>query len=291
MHARMGLHRAAVGFAFAATAAAILYAAAPPAADFKFAIIGDRTGETQPGVYEQVWREVDAWRPDMVINVGDTIQGGNDSTADREWTALRPLFAQYRKYPLYFTAGNHDIWSESSRRIFERETKHPARYSFDFRSAHFIVLDNSESENLSDGDMKFLAADLEKNAARPLKLIFFHRPSWLIPVMLQGDFPLHKLVVKHHVQYVVSGHAHKFTRFELGGVVYLMVGSSGGHLRAKGFEDGWFFHHVQATVAGGKIAMTIKEVSAPLGQGRSFREQEWGSGPSMARKEGAASGR
>ncbi len=251
--------------------------------DFRFAIIGDRTGSTQRGIYEQVWREVDAWRPDMVINVGDTIQGGSDATALQEWTALKPLFAKYRRYALYFTPGNHDIWSERSRRIYERETKRPPHYSFDYGSAHFTVLDNSESESLADSEMQFLAADLEKNQNRPLKLVFFHRPSWLIPVMLGGDFPLHRLAVKYHVHYIVSGHAHKFARFERGGTTYLMVGSSGGHLRGKGFEDGWFFHHVQATVSEGKVKMTIKEVDPPLGQGRSFTEEDWGTGPVMAK--------
>ncbi|MDQ6760789.1 MAG: metallophosphoesterase [Acidobacteriota bacterium] len=258
--------------------------------DFRFAILGDRTGETQPGVYEQIWREVNAWRPDIVINVGDSIQGGNDATAREEWSALQPLLARYRQYPLYFTPGNHDIWSEKSRRIYIQETKRPTHYSFDFGSAHFTVLDNSETEGLSGDEMQFLAADLEKHQDRPLKLVFFHRPFWLIPVMLGGDFPLRRLAVKYHVQYVVSGHAHKFTRFEQAGVTYLMVGSSGGHLRGKGFEDGWFFHHVQATVKGGKIQMTIQEVGPPLGKGRSFTEQEWGSGPVMSKPDRPSEG-
>jgi Icc protein len=272
---------------FGAAVISIVLAAAGAGAgsgDFRFVILGDRTGEAQPGIYEQIWREVDAWRPDLVINVGDTIQGGNDATANREWLALRPLFAQYRKYPLYFTPGNHDIWSETSRRVFERQTKRPAHYGFDFGSAHFTVLDNSETESLSDNELQFLASDLEKNKTRPLKFVFFHRPFWLVPVMLGGDFPLHRLAVKYHVQYIVAGHSHKFARFEHGGVTYLMVGSSGGHLRGTGFEAGWFFHHVRATVAGGKVQMTMKEVDAPLGKGRSFTEADWGSGPVMRQK-------
>ena len=258
-----------------------LCAAVPGSGDFRFVILGDRTGEAQGGVYEQIWREVDLWRPDLVINVGDTIEGGNDVRAVREWAALRPLFAKYRRYPVYFTPGNHDIWSEVSRRLYERESKKPAHYGFDYGSAHFTVLDNSETESLSDNEMRFLSADLEKHKDQPVKLIFFHRPFWLVPVMLGGDFPLHQLATRYHVQYVVSGHSHKFARFEHGGVTYLMVGSSGAHLRGTGFEAGWFFHHVQATVSGGKVRMTIKEVNAPFGQGRSFTEEGWGSGPVM----------
>ena len=42
---------------------------------FQFTIVGDRTGEAQPGVYEQVWQEVAKEKPKFVLSVGDTIQG------------------------------------------------------------------------------------------------------------------------------------------------------------------------------------------------------------------------
>ena len=40
---------------------------------FRFAILGDRTGEAQPGVYEQVWKEVAAESPVFVVSVGVVI--------------------------------------------------------------------------------------------------------------------------------------------------------------------------------------------------------------------------
>jgi hypothetical protein len=55
---------------------------APPSDSFRFAILGDRTGEAQPGVYEQVWKEVAAENPAFVLSVGDTIQGMNDRSAE-----------------------------------------------------------------------------------------------------------------------------------------------------------------------------------------------------------------
>lgn len=250
-------------------------------ASFRFAILGDRTGEAQPGVYEQVWREIDAWRPEMVINVGDTIQGGNDRTAAAEWTALRPLFLKYNRYPLYFTPGNHDIWSPASRAIYEKQTRRPAHYSFDFRGAHFVVLDNSQREDLTEIELDFLEKDLASRRGKPPTFIFFHKPFWLLRVMFRADFPLHRIAVKYGVAYVVSGHSHRFGRFVHDGITYLMVGSSGGHLRGTGFEDGWFFHHVRATVTGGRVQVTIKEADAPFGKGRSFTGEQWGSGPVM----------
>src|ERR1035441_9968418 len=58
---------------------------AAPADNFHFVLLGDRTGEAQPGVYQRVWRGLAAAQPAFVLSVGDTIQGLNDATAEAEW--------------------------------------------------------------------------------------------------------------------------------------------------------------------------------------------------------------
>ena len=54
-------------------------------------LLGDRTGEVQPGIYERVWRELAATQPAFVLSTGDTIQGLNDATAEAEWREARRL--------------------------------------------------------------------------------------------------------------------------------------------------------------------------------------------------------
>ncbi|HTW67042.1 MAG TPA: metallophosphoesterase [Bryobacteraceae bacterium] len=255
-------------------AAAVLAAAAPRQNDFEFSIVGDRTGNAQPGVYQEIWRELDALHPDFVINVGDTIQGGNDATAASEWRALRPLWTRYR-YRQYFTPGNHDIWSPASRRIYEQQTGHPAFYSFDYQNAHFTVLDNSQASDfsvgLSDRQMQFLAADLARNRGRDPKFVFFHKPFWLLPVMLQSSqFPFQQLIAKYGVRYVVSGHTHHYSRTVEDGIVYLEAPSSGGKLKGQGFAQGWFFGQLFVTVKGSAVDVTAKEIGPPFGKGRTI---------------------
>lgn len=255
-----------------ALAVLALIAADSPSNDFRFAILGDRTGDAQPGVYEEIWREIDAEHPDFVINVGDTIQGGNDATAVSEWRSLRQLWNRYR-YPLYLTPGNHDIWSPRSHAVYEEQSGHPAFYSFDYQKAHFIVLDNSQapdlSDNLPDDQMQFLARDLERNRDRDPKFVFFHKPLWLIPVKFQNShFPFHQLIAKYGVRYVVSGHGHQFVRETLDGITYLEAPSSGGKLKGQGFAQGWFYGHIEVTVKGSNAEITVKEIGPPFGQGR-----------------------
>jgi 3',5'-cyclic-AMP phosphodiesterase len=262
-------------------AAILLISAAPDGGnDFHFSILGDRTGGAQPGIYGRIWREIDLLHPDFVINVGDTIQGGNDETAASEWAELRPLRDTYR-YPWYFVAGNHDVWSAASLKMFEKETGRPAHYSFNSQNAHFTVLDNSRSDELSVAQLAFLEKDLAANATRSPKFVFFHRPFWALYIkMRSGEFPLHRIARKYGVNYIVSGHAHFFMRMERDGIAYLGVGSSGasmerGRNSGLSFAEGWFYHHIWVRVRGDKAEFTVKELTSSGGRGRMFRAEDW----------------
>src|SRR4051812_41163969 len=247
------------------------------AGNFRFVILGDRTGGAFPGAYQEAWKETDADHPDFVINVGDTIQGGNDETLGSEWQRIHELLAPYRKYKFFFVPGNHDVWSLASAQAFEKYTGRPLHYSFNYGQAHFIVLDNSRSDSLPFEELSFLKRDLEANEKQKLKFVFFHRPSWIFKVLLKNpDFPLHKLALQHGIKYVICGHIHDMLRFELNGVTYLSMASSGGHLREpRTYERGWFFQHTLVNVQGDKADFQIKELAAPFGESRVTKPEDW----------------
>jgi predicted phosphodiesterase len=245
---------------------------------FRFALIGDRTGETRPGVYQQVWRELAEENPAFVVSVGDTIQGLNDRTAEAEWREIENLLAPYRRLALYLAPGNHDIWSVRSAALFQKYAAHPLHYSFDYRQAHFTILDNSRSEQLSAEELAFLEADLKAHAAQPLKFVISHRPSWLVNVVLRDrKFTLHQLARKYGVQYVIAGHIHQMLHVDLEGVTYVSLASSGGALRAsERYQDGWFFQHSLVEVDGNKVSFEIRELKPGYGQGRITTPADWG---------------
>lgn len=243
-------------------------------ADFRFAILGDRTGETQPGVYEQVWKEAAAAHPAFVITVGDTIQGLDDASADREWREVKRILAPYRM-PVYLTPGNHDIWSNLSERLFEKYSGHQVHYSFDYAQAHFTILDNSRDDDFSPAELAWLEADLRAHKAQPLKFVFSHRPSWLIRVLLRNpQDPVHRLAKQYGVQYVISGHVHRMIHAAFEGVEYLSMPSAGGHLRGTGkYEDGWFFAHALVDVDASGAHFQIKEIEPAA---RITTPDDWG---------------
>ncbi|MBK9167879.1 MAG: metallophosphoesterase [Bryobacterales bacterium] len=248
--------------------------------DFHFSIVGDRTGSAVPGVYEQVWREIERLGPDFIVNVGDTIEGQTLGRPREEWEELS---AFWRRFGLrqYFTPGNHDIWSPDSLVLYRRYTARPTMYSFTWQNAYFAVLDNSRTLDLPEEQYRFLEADLRKHRDFEPKFVFFHKPFWIAFLKVgSGSFPLHRIAVRHRVTYVVSGHTHTFDRMERDGVGYLIVGSSGGALRgdseAEGsLERGHFYHHIRGHVRGASVRLTVKELDAPAGKGRVFDATGW----------------
>jgi predicted phosphodiesterase len=245
----------------------------PAPSAFRFVLLGDRTGDVQRGVWEQVWKQIAAEKPAFVLGAGDTIEGGNDATAESEWQEAKHALAPYASIPLYLAPGNHDIWSPASEKLFQKYAGHPPHYSFDFGGAHFTVLDNSRADDLSTGEMAFLESDLAGHQAQGVKFIVSHRPSWLVSAALRNpQFPLHQLARKYGVQYVIAGHVHQLLHTTLDGVTYFCAPSAGGHLRAsQKYQDGWFFGYTVVTVDGKTVTFEIKEIG-----GRVTGLDDWG---------------
>ncbi len=261
--------------------ALLMVAAGCAFAELRFAIVGDRTGGADAGVYEQVWREIAGEHPAFVINVGDTIEGLHDEHAEAEWRALRPLWARYAALPKYFTPGNHDVWSPLSAKVYERETGHATFYSFTFQNqVHITVLDNGRDNTLSGAQLRFLEGDLKAAPAGVPRMIFFHVPFWILPLSFRsGAFELHRIAKQYGVAAVVSGHGHQFLKLERDGIQYLEAGSSGASLQrgfssGQGAAEGWFYGWTLCTVQGGKVQLAWRELATAMpGSGANRRTE------------------
>lgn len=250
----------------------LLIAAAPVQNEFRFAILGDRTGETEDHIYELIWAEAAQTNPTFVVTVGDTIQGLNDATAEAEWKQAEEILAPYRRFGIFLVPGNHDIWSAQSEQLFRRHAGHPPHYSFDYGPAHFTILDNSRSDEFSKDELAFLEQDLHAHASQPLKFVISHRPSWILSAAaMNRQYPLHQIAQKYGVQYIIAGHLHELLHFKLDGIDYVSMPSSGGHLRGSGkYEDGWFFGYATVDVRANHADFGIHEL-----HGRTTSLNDW----------------
>jgi 3',5'-cyclic AMP phosphodiesterase CpdA len=210
---------------------------------FTFALIGDRTGNPVPGVYAQAIQSVERCSPDLVVSIGDMIEGytADTSSIKRQWGEYLELVAPLTM-PLYFTAGNHDIWDTVSLGFYERYIG-PPRYSVTIDGVHLVFLDNSRYPTIEDfptKDIDWLASDLEANTDALQTFVFMHIPYWIYTTAKGRPDMLHVIFVRFGVDAVFTGHLHKHVYGRYNGLTYLGVGSSGARCEADRYKLG---HH------------------------------------------------
>jgi len=237
----------------------------PPLRDkFNFTILGDRWGGDPSGtaVMRGIVDEINRLQPDFCISVGDLIPG---YTADPK--KLAGMYDHLRKeigrLTVKFMAvpGNHDIFDLPSRDAWVRHWG-KLYYSFDYRNAHFVVLNSEDALNknkILGPQREWLEKDLSAFRKRrpdgPI-FVFFHKPLWRYPTsgFLEQVQPI---LARHKVHTVFCGHWHSYAKGKTrDGVRYVMIGSSGGY-QGEHEALGSFFQYGHVTVEGNKVTLAV----------------------------------
>lgn len=221
---------------------------------FHIAVLSDRTGGHVPGIYERVIDEINLLGPDLVVTVGDHIEGyGEDFDRVRaEWDSLLPVLGRLTA-PVRMTPGNHDIWSDGAEPVYVEKTGLQPYYSFDQMGVHFVILDTGRLESSAEvtgAQLEWLLADLEANKGAARTFVFFHKPFWEQTLPAGKPDPLHDIFVRHGVDAVFNGHYHVTIGEKFDGIDYTVVGSSGGGMEhADGsIARGEFYQFAWVTV-------------------------------------------
>jgi hypothetical protein len=241
---------------------------------FRMAILSDRTGGHTPGIYPRVIEEINLLNPDIVVTVGDQIEGyGEDyDRSEAEWDSVLILLEAVEA-PLYLVAGNHDIWDETSEAMYREKTGFEPYYSFDYENTHFVILDVSRIDSPSDfpEDQKaWLVEDLGQHQDAENIFVFYHKPLWEQTLPRGETDPMHEIFAAHGVDAVFNGHYHVYFAGDYDGVEYTTIGSSGGgitqglpqaDLRGMYFQFGW----VTVTSPGYELAVVELDGVRPRG--------------------------
>jgi hypothetical protein len=223
----------------------------------RFAILGDRAGEPQPGIYGQIVNETERLRPDFVMTVGDMIEGYPEDSNQiiAKWYEYDSIVAPLSP-TIYFTPGNNDIWSDLSEKMYRRHVDAPY-HSFDHGGIHFVILDVSRwesSEEIPGEQINWLIDDLNKNANAPQIFVFYHKPFWEQTTAEGKPDTLHSLFVEFGVDAVFTGHYHDYFSGEYDGIMYTSIGSSGGGMTPAPSGLGYHFVWVTADDQGIHVA-------------------------------------
>ncbi|MDH5684413.1 MAG: metallophosphoesterase [candidate division WOR-3 bacterium] len=226
--------------------------------NFSFVVIGDRTAGAKNEIFERVIEETKILAPDFIVNVGDLIEGYTKDlkTVQSEWNyilgQLKSTDVQY-----YLTPGNHDIWDVKSASIYvQRFGK--TYYSFDYEKSHFIIIDNSRYNSVSEMPQEqliWLEQDLTKHKKAHFTFCFMHKPFW--KDVVQADV-LHRIFRQGGVDYVFSGHDHHYLNMVRDSIVYIQVGPSGSRFKVYSTEEqGAFQNYLMVKVKNDKVKITV----------------------------------
>jgi len=219
---------------------------------FRLAILSDRTGGHRPGIYPRVIEQINLLNPDIVVTVGDQIEGyGEDyDRSEAEWDSILALLDAVEA-PLYLVAGNHDIWDDASEAMYIEKTGFQPYYSFDHENTHFVILDVSRiesSDEFPEEQKAWLVEDLEQHQDAENIFAFYHKPLWEQTLPRGESDPMHEIFVAHGVDAVFNGHYHTYFAGDYDGIEYTTMGSSGADvgddvsqpdLRGYYYQFGW----------------------------------------------------
>ena len=257
---------------------------------FQFVVYGDRTGGVPAGlkVLEQAVTDTNLLDPDLVLTVGDLIQGYNETEQWLEQAAEYKTIMSRLKMGWFPVAGNHDIYwrGKNPAPPGHHEANYeqhfgPLWYSFRHKNAGFIVLysdegdpetnlkafNKGELQQMSPAQLAFLDAALKGLAEQDHVFVFLHHPRW-IGGGYEGsnwDDVHDRLKAAGNVTAVFAGHIHRM-RYDgaRDGIHYYALATTGGNLPgSKPIPGAGTLHHFNVvTVRKERVSVSALPVGA-----------------------------
>ena len=232
---------------------------------FTFAVFSDLNGGERARVFEVAVEQLSLLRPELILSVGDLIDGGTEDRAKltREWDDFDARASQATA-PVFRVGGNHDLTNQTMRDVWAE--RYGARYyHFVYKNVLFLVLD---TEDYADERMREIylaraaAIEAETEGSEGVQqmeyyqmperltgeigptqsnyfqdvianyrevrwtILFMHKPVWQRDD--EPDFSAIESVLSDRPYTVFNGHFHTYSHTVKNGRDYIMLGTTGG---------------------------------------------------------------
>ncbi len=257
---------------------------------FHFVVYGDRTGGVPEGlkVLEQAVTDTNLIDPDLVMTVGDLVQGYNEKPQWLSQMAEYKAIMDRLNMKWFPVAGNHDVyWSgegpapQGHNEAIYEEHFGPLWYSFRHKNAGFVVLYSDEGDpqsnlkgfnkgalqEMSDEQLAFLKKALAELQDADHVFVFLHHPRWIGGGYTGGNWETVHQMLKQagNVSAVFAGHIHHM-RYDgpRDGIEHYTLATTGGHLPAD-IPDAGYLHHLNlVTVRAGRVSVAALPVGSVI---------------------------
>lgn len=215
---------------------------------FRFAIVSDRTGGMQAGVFDEAIDKVELMQPELVLSVGDLIDGYTEdpNVWNAQWDEFDAIVEKL-DMPFYHVAGNHDVSNEL---LTEAWRKRLGRdyYHFKYKDVLFVALNTDEIEGGGIGPEQtaYIEKMLQENKDVKWTLLFMHRPLWSYGDRLGYDAIEKALGDRPYTLF--SGHHHHYRYKMQNGMEHFILATSGGGSYLRGADVGEFNHITWVTM-------------------------------------------
>lgn len=233
---------------------------------YTFAVFSDLTGGERDRIFEIAVAQLNLLRPELIINVGDLIDGGTEDLGeiDAQWDSFDER-AERALAPVFYVGGNHDLTGSVLQGVWE-ERLGRRYYHFVYKNVLFLVLDTEDntpertqeifeirkagievymnegpeafaeteyanlpeksSGNLTVEQSAYFVDAINANPDVAWTFLFMHKAPW--ERAEATNFAAIERALTHRPYTVFNGHVHAYEHIERLGRDYIRLATTGG---------------------------------------------------------------